>query len=43
MALGIVGDGDPLPWNAKIAEDLNYRAATSTLTDPKGLGILDIL
>jgi hypothetical protein len=43
VALGIVGDKEPLPWNTKIALDLNYRAATQTLTDPHGTGILDIL
>ncbi|KAA3608034.1 MAG: HEAT repeat domain-containing protein [Planctomycetota bacterium] len=44
VALGIVADKELLPWNSKIAEDLNYRAAVDTLTDPNGsTGILDIL
>ena len=43
-ALGIVADKEPLPWNSKISLDLNYRAATQTLTDQvAGTGILDIL
>lgn len=44
VALGIVADKEDLPWNSKIALDLNYRAATATLTDlGTGAGILDIL
>lgn len=44
VALGIVADKEDLPWNAKIALDLNYRAATPTLTSAAaGTGILDIL
>ncbi len=44
VALGIVADKEPLPWNTKIALDLNYRASTSTLVDSSnGTGILDIL
>ena len=44
VALGIVADKEPLPWNAKIALDLNYRASTQTLVDStSGTGILDIL
>ncbi len=44
VALGIVADKEPLPWNTKIAVDLNYRASTQTLTDAAGgTGILDIL
>jgi HEAT repeat protein len=42
VALGIVADKEPLPWNSKIGVDGNYRASTTTLTDQKG-GILDIL
>lgn len=42
-ALGIVGDKELLRWNAKIAADLNYTAATTTLNDPAGTGILNIL
>ena len=44
VALGIVADKELLPWNSKIAVDLNYRATTQTLTDVEaGTGILDIL
>jgi HEAT repeat protein len=44
VALGIVGDKESLPWNSKLALDLNYRASTATLTNPtSGTGILDIL
>jgi len=44
VALGIVADKEPLPWNAKIGIDLNYRASTETLTNTSaGTGILDIL
>ncbi len=44
VALGIVADKEMLPWNSKIALDLNYRAATQTLTNQSsGTGILDIL
>jgi len=44
VALGIVADKEPLPWNSKVAVDLNYRASTSTLVDStNGTGILDIL
>jgi len=43
-ALGIVADKEMLPWNSKISVDLNYRAATGTLTSPaRGTGVLDIL
>ena len=43
VALGIVADKEPLPWNAKISVDINYRANTTTLTGDNGTGILDIL
>jgi len=43
VALGIVGDSANLPWNSKIAEDLNYRASVQTLNDTSGTGILNIL
>jgi HEAT repeat protein len=44
VALGIVADKEMLPWNSKIGLDLNYRAATQTLTNrSSGTGILDIL
>jgi HEAT repeat protein len=43
-ALGIVGDTDPLPWNARISIDLNYRAAPATLNaNSSGTGVLNIL
>lgn len=42
VALGGVADKEPLPWNSKIARDLNYRAAVETLTN-QASGILDIL
>jgi len=43
VALGIVADKEDLPWNSKIALDLNYRASTQTLNDTGGTGILNIL
>ena len=44
VALGIVCDKEPLPWNAKISTNTNYRANTVTLTNTNlGTGILDIL
>jgi HEAT repeat protein len=43
VALGIVADKEPLPWNAKISTNINYRANTTTLTGENGTGILDIL
>jgi len=43
VALGIVAGKEPLPWNAKISIDINYRASTTTLTGGGGTGILDIL
>jgi len=44
VALGIVADKEPLPWNSKIAVNINYRANTTTLTSPDaGTGILDLL
>ena len=42
VALGGVADKEPLPWNSKIAVNLNYRAAVETLTNGSS-GILDIL
>lgn len=43
VALGIVADKEPLPWNSKIGVNINYRANTVTLTGEGGTGILDIL
>lgn len=42
VALGLICDKEPLPWNAKIGVDSNYRANTPSLTNQKS-GILDIL
>jgi HEAT repeat protein len=43
VALGNAADKESLPWNAKLAAGLNYRAATSTLFEPSvGKGVLDI-
>ena len=43
VALGIVADKETLPWNSKIAVDVNYRSSTTTLNTTDGLGILNIL
>ncbi len=43
VALGVVADKERLPWNSKIAVGLNYRAATGTLNNLEGTGILNIL
>ncbi|MHC4513743.1 MAG: hypothetical protein ACYTGW_01645 [Planctomycetota bacterium] len=43
MALGGVTDKEKLPWNSKIARNMNYRAAVETLTGVAGTGVLDIL
>ncbi len=44
VALGMVADKESLPWNSKIGQDLNYRAAVDTLVDQAGgSGIMDIL
>ncbi len=43
VALGIVADKERLPWNSRIGRDLNYRAATVTLSDVReSRGVLDI-
>lgn len=43
-ALGGLCDRDPLPWNAPIAESVNYWVPPTTLYDPAtGTGILDLL
>ena len=42
VALGGVADKEKLPWNSKIAVDMNYRASVETLTN-QVTGILDIL
>lgn len=43
VALGIVCDKEPFPWNSKIGVNTNYRANTLTLTGESGTGILDLL
>ena len=43
VALGIVSDKELWPWNAKLSIGVNYRANTTTLTDGRGAGILEIL
>ena len=43
VALGIVADKEPFPWNSKISTNIDYRANTTTLTGENGTGILDIL
>jgi HEAT repeat protein len=43
VALGMIADKEPLPWNAKISTNIDYRANTPTLTSPEATGILDIL
>jgi len=44
VSLGMVADKDTMPWNSAFGENLNYRAAVSTLIDQAtGTGILDIL
>ncbi|MCY3003414.1 MAG: HEAT repeat domain-containing protein [Planctomycetota bacterium] len=44
VALGMCADKEQLPWNARLANDANFRAVTSTLHAPdSGTGILDIL
>jgi len=42
VALGGIADKEKLPWNSKIARNMNYRAAVETLTQ-SGSGILEIL
>ena len=42
VALGLIGDKEWLPWNSKIAVNINYRANVETLTG-NSTGILDIL
>jgi HEAT repeat protein len=42
VALGGIGDKDPLPWNTVIAAGMNYMAHVDTLTNG-ATGVLDIL
>ena len=43
VALGIVCDKQPLPWNSALTTGINYRASTPTLTSEDGTGVLEIL
>lgn len=44
VALGLLCDDDPLPWNSRLAVDVYYGQPPSTLIDPAGgRGVLDIL
>ena len=43
VALGRVCDRDRVPWSAQISEDVHYRAATVTLINGDGTGLLEIL
>lgn len=43
VALGIVADRRPLPWNSILSVGVNYAAAPPTLYDAQGLGVLNIL
>jgi hypothetical protein len=43
VALGRVCDQDRMPWNAVVAQDVHYRAATVTLRSADGTGLLDLL
>ncbi|MFO1051993.1 MAG: hypothetical protein U1F36_07245 [Planctomycetota bacterium] len=42
VALGGIADKELLPWNSKLAVNMNYRAAVETLTN-QSVGVLDIL
>jgi HEAT repeat protein len=42
-ALGIVCDRDRAPWNARVSQGLNYRAATTSLLDDNNAGLLNML
>jgi HEAT repeat protein len=42
LALGRLGDNALLSWRDSIGRGLNYNAATGSLTDPAGSGVLDI-
>jgi len=44
VALGIVCDKEPLPWNSKLAVDVSFWTPPGTLFDPGGgKGVLDLL
>lgn len=42
VALGIICDKEPRPWNSKVSTGINYRATTSTLLG-ESCGVLEIL
>lgn len=43
VALGAICDRDDLPWNGRIAADVNYWLPPATLLDPgTGTGVLDL-
>ncbi len=42
-ALGRIADKERVSWSSRLSSGLNYPAATQTLSDPWGLGILDAL
>jgi HEAT repeat protein len=43
VALGLVTDQDPFPWNTPFALEVNYAALPPTLYDAQGLGLLNLL
>lgn len=44
VALGLVCDKEPLPWNSKLAVDVTFWTPPATLFDPGGgKGVLDLL
>ncbi len=42
VALGLICDKEPRPWNSKVSTGINYRATTSTLLG-ESRGVLEIL
>lgn len=42
VALGMIADENVMPWNARIANGINYRANVETLSNGRS-GVLDIL
>jgi len=44
VALGMICDKEPYPWNAKLAASVSWSEAPPTLYDPAlGKGVLDLL
>jgi HEAT repeat protein len=43
VALGLVSDQDPFPWNTPFALEVNYAALPPTLYDAQGFGLLNLL